>query len=161
MAVSEILKDIQQAMLSSIEDGNGEGEWRIEKDYISVTTAFSRDPSRSNNGGEYYYYRRYRIVEGGIRAWDDWSCDIADYSQYGGGDDFYPIAVSDLGRIGNLAEARALAERNKQAQPACPFCGGTLEEVCAQIDDNAELREAVARFLERKIGFKELKDALD
>lgn len=161
MAISKLLEDIQNAMAQSLEDGNGEGSWRIEKDYVGVTTQFSKDPSRSNNGGEYYYYRRYRLVEGGVRAWDDWSCDIADYSNYGGTEEFYPITLSDLSRVGFLAESRALAVWNGQAEPVCPFCSGSLEVVFAKLEENDELRETVVKFLKRKVGFDELKAAVN
>lgn len=127
MSLNSILNDIQTAMLSSIEDGNGEGSWEIRPNFISVTTRFSRDPQRSNNGGEYYFYRRFKIVPGGIKAWDDWSADW-DYADWGGTEDFYPIALSELNPIANLAEKRAIAQWNKQAQPACPCCGNPLTD---------------------------------
>lgn len=161
MAISALLNDIQNAMKASLADGNGQGSWKIEKDSISVTTQFSKDPSRSSNGGEYSYWRDYKLVEGGVLAKDDWSCDFADYENYGGTTEFYPIAISDLSRVGYLAEARALAAWNEQAEPVCPFCGGSLEEVFKKLEGDDELRETVVMFLKRKVGFEELRQAVN
>lgn len=105
-----LLKDIMDAMKESLKEGKGTGAWRCEEKKISVTTFFSRDPSRSNNGGEYYYYREFFLVEGGIIARDDWSCDFASYSSYGGSENFYPSSIQNIGRVGHLAEARVLSK---------------------------------------------------
>jgi len=160
MAISTLLKDIQDAMLGSLEDGKGKKGWSIREDRIVVTTRASRDPSRSRNGGEYNYYRIYELVEGGVGAFDDWSCEIGPRSAYGGTEEFYPIALSSLERIGLFAESRAIAIWNKQAIPACPVCGESLEEILSKIGQDERLREIVICFLKRQASFGELRDAV-
>ncbi len=160
MAISELLKDIQEAMLEGLNDSSSRS-WDIESDKIVVTTTTSRDPRRSRNGGEYYYYRVYALVDGGIKAYDDWSCEIALRSAHGGREDFYPMALSTLEHIGGLAEARALAIWKGQAVPVCPICGQGLEEVFAQLENDPQLRQTVIDFLKRKKGYCDLRDAVN
>ena len=44
---------------------------------IKIDTRWSRDPLRSNNGGEYYYWFVIENHDGSVTMRSDWSCDFA------------------------------------------------------------------------------------
>ena len=80
----ELYRRIESALKAGAEDDYGphvpafhhprrtsgmvsDGTWRAEEltDRIEITTRYSRDPSRANNGGEYYHYTRFRPLPDG------------------------------------------------------------------------------------------------
>ena len=111
-----LVEDIEQAILGA------EGGWWMSElnNELIVHTMESRDPRRRNNGGEYDYYRCYR-VDFGVTAYDDWSCDIAPCSQYGGDETEYDciISLDGLRRIAQLADVTIAARAWLAKEPGC------------------------------------------
>ncbi|MBU4143036.1 hypothetical protein KJ590_03495 [Patescibacteria group bacterium] len=76
---------------------------------IVITTGWSRDPSRSCNGGEYYDYARYRFCDGGISREETSSCEIDERVPKS---EIYNVALSQGGleRLAELAAKRVSAQ---------------------------------------------------
>lgn len=78
---------------------------------VRISIGFSKDPSRSNNGGEYFFYSRYRWIEDGrlIRettsSYEDASWEI-DWDLPG-----ILVSKDTLARCAELARLRVLAEK--------------------------------------------------
>ncbi len=74
---------------------------------IVFTTRFSRDPSRSDNGGEYYEYRRFIPLGFGTRVEERSSYEGSSYEEIG----FFSVILSTAGlcRMADLACLRATA----------------------------------------------------
>jgi len=104
------------------EVANAEGGWSIdeERNRLVVHQTVSRDPCRSNNGGEYNYYKIYSPGLG-VDATETWSCDIAPRSQYGGVEEHFDCIVSldGLGRMAQLAEVTTAARAWLAKEPGC------------------------------------------
>jgi len=114
-----LVKDIER------EIAGAEGGWDIVESWgglhLRVEQRTSRDPSRSNNGGEYYLWKRY-IPDGlGVKVVEDWSCDIAERSRYGGEAAYYDciISVDGLERIAKLADVTIAAKAWLAKEPGC------------------------------------------
>ena len=74
---------------------------------IVITTRWSRDPSRSNNGGEYFMYSRYRPLEDGRVIHETGSSyEDADWEM----EEIFGLSSDSLERIAELARLRILAE---------------------------------------------------
>lgn len=103
----DLLDDMVRAMSDSVrDDPDGQGCWRIIKDVLHVTTRFSRDPSRSRDGGDYYEYRLFSIQHAGVLACNDWSCEIEPLSAFGyDNPSLYLLGVDDLAPIAARAAA--------------------------------------------------------
>lgn len=75
----------------------------------SVTVIYSRDPSRSNNGGEYYEDRRYYIgPSGSVCSYLISSCDSSDETDWT--DHGVVLSFRGLERALELAACRVMAE---------------------------------------------------
>jgi hypothetical protein len=103
-----ILADLRTC--ASDEHGPHRPEWERSGRYpdgIVITTGWSRDPSRSNNGGEYYEYSRYRPIEDGrvIRETSS-SYEDADWELK----EIYGLSGEALPHLADLACQRILAE---------------------------------------------------
>ena len=114
------------AMMSDLRDcandpyGNQKPEWsprlrrslppkfETRKAGVVVTTTFSRDTRRMNNGGRYEHYASYRPVPGGIARYTVTSYED-DTPEL---DRVFPLALSQEGleRAATLAAARVAAE---------------------------------------------------
>ena len=109
-----LMADIEIAISeANSPDGGG---WKMTWRGLVVTTQDSRDPSRSNNGGEYFYYRVYHPDGLGIQVIDDWSCDFADRR----GDEMYYnclISANGLERMAKLAEVTLAARSWLNKEP--------------------------------------------
>lgn len=76
---------------------------------LSVTVQWSRDPARSNNGGEYYEDRRYFVGPNGsvhsylVSSYED--ADPEDWTDHG-----VALSLAGIGRCLKLASERVLAE---------------------------------------------------
>ena len=102
----KLMADIEK----EVEDA--EGGWLItDKGSLLIHQIVSRDPSRSHNGGEYNTYKYYTPSGLGVFVEEDWSCDIAPRSQYGGEESYYDCLVSTDGleRMARLAEVKVAA----------------------------------------------------
>lgn len=128
-AKNDLINDMVQSMMESVnDDPKNSGFWRIIPtngiDVLHVTTRFSRDPSRSNNGGDYYEYRMYSIQDSGVLAINDWSCDIEPMSRFGNDcPTLYRIDVEDLSPIVESAEKIVKSVLAGEKEPAFPACG--------------------------------------
>lgn len=104
---------------------NAEGGWWMGKvggdPALIIEQRTSRDPSRSNNGGEYYLWRNYCAGGMGVEVWESWSCDIASRSQYGGERTRYDCIVGSDGleRIAKLADVTIAARAWLAKEPGC------------------------------------------
>jgi len=118
-AFEKLMADIQEAIdQATSEDGGG---WWVRDDGILVCEIqTSRDPSRSNNGGEYYFYREFNPDGLGVLARDDWSADW-DIMQYGGTQEYYDCVISSDGlqRMARLAEVTIAARAWLNKEPGC------------------------------------------
>ena|GEM_PF-4127275 len=110
-----LVADIESAIAGA------EGGWWIGRNKLVVHTRVSRDPLRSCNGGEYHYYRYY-VVDLGVTAYNDWSCDFADYRNYGDGEPVEYDCIVSLGgleRIAKLADVTIAAKAWLAKEPGC------------------------------------------
>lgn len=128
-------KDLQDDILGAILQSHKEnGNFITLQDGNSyrVTTLVSSDENKSRTGGDYNYYRRYALNEGVLTAWNDWSCDFADYSSY----DDPREAVYDLSKL--------VGSQGKMFGAAMEFLieGNLLDAV-------AEIEEISLEFIER------------
>jgi len=104
----DMLKKLYGAMFLSAmagaidENGPREATWEASTAIFGAvvfTTVYSRDPSRSNNGGEYFQYIRFANVPGGgVREEKRSSYEDADWVE----ENFYPVALTNLGRLAKL-----------------------------------------------------------
>jgi len=116
-AFEALVQDIEKTIAGA------EGGWEIRWDNtLVVTTQESDNPSKSNNGGDYYYYREFQTDGLGVIAYDDWSCDFANYASYRNEDrreyDCI-ISVDGLRRIAQLAEVTIAAKAWLAKEPGC------------------------------------------
>lgn len=116
----EVLTDIVSAMMVSAKE-TGKPDYSIGETGATIFTGFPEDSSKSDNGGDYYYYRRYRITAQGVEAQNDWSCDFSEYQ--------YKHSILFKVNIGNLkplferAEAIVVQILNGEKIHVCPTCG--------------------------------------
>jgi hypothetical protein len=110
--MKELFKDIKKDLLECLTDPYGPHcpQWEKSEKVpagIVITTHWSRDPSRSNNGGEYYEFSRYAPLEDGrvmheIRS----SYEDASWEHQ----KTYGLSASSLVSMAELACQRLLAE---------------------------------------------------
>lgn len=110
----QLMNDIEK------EIANAEGGWEISgRRTLMITQRESRDPSRSNNGGEYYLYKHYAPTGLGVEVWESWSCDIAPRTEYGGQEYSYDVIVGldGLRRMAQLADVTIAARSWLNKEP--------------------------------------------
>ncbi len=110
------MKKIFESILADLRDcardeyGPHRPEWERSERFpegIVITTGWSRDPSRSNNGGEYYTYSRYRPIEDGRVIHETRSSyEDADWKL----EEIYGLSGDALSNLADLACQRILAE---------------------------------------------------
>ncbi len=83
-------------------------EWKPGKGVV-ITVEYSRDPSRSHDGGEYYHYARYLFCDGGVSREGTSSCEIDDREPES---EIFAVALSQEGleRLADLVAKRVTAE---------------------------------------------------
>lgn len=147
--MKELMEELVQAMVESATDelGNGYPDWQMLED-LWITTQQSRDPSRSRNGGEYYSYTVFEIRPDGVLVYEALSCELVSTQEYKDRSArHYPILMTanELERQAHLAEAWAL-------------CRVAPDEA---LDPKvAAVVKAATKFVSKKIGFHEFKEAV-
>jgi len=110
-----------------------EGDWWIseEQNELVIQTAVSRDPSRNRNGGEYDFHTSFKPVGDGVRVYQWSSCELPIDTM--GIDSYTAVTIPVIVGLDGLRRIAALVG----------------------------LRAACKQFLARKLGFADLKAAIE
>ena len=114
--INQMAKDLRDCA----EDRNGPhtpeyylGRNSTAGENLSVTVQWSRDPSRSNNGGEYFYDRRYFLKNGSVHSYLVSSYEDAEPEEWV--DHKVALTLDGVKRCLEMARQRVLAELKPMA----------------------------------------------